>query len=650
MSGSKGRTPWSAAGALAVLSLALLTACHRTPRPPVERIAVLRFENLGADPSNDWMGRAFSEVITSELEGAPGIYAVSAGRLHAIDAGFGRRPAGAPGISAERAAALAAGATEIGYGQYMLRNGVVQARLTVEDTLTGKMTSLKSVQAPAADVLSAATTLALQISPRISPYGTRNAQVLQAHVQAIEGLAAADLAESLQKAIAADPNFGPAYRQLALFKAQQRDPAGALALLDQALARGSAIGDAERARLQLQSAVLRNDAAGRLQALAALAKADPNDPQTWRDLAVFAVATHQYQPAVGAFRKSLAIQPDDADAWNQLGYAAAYAGDFATASNALVRYQNLLPASPNPLDSLGDVNLIAGHLREAENYYLQGAKMNPAFFAGLDFLKAAMAHLMTGDVAGADSVAQQYFDARAAAKDPLVDYRKAQWSWISGRRKAACRQMEQLAHDSEAASSREVAAHAYAELAVWNLMLGNRETAAEVSKKAVALAMPSSATPAILARFLAQAPASAAEWQARANQLAPNPDQAPIRSFTLATALLTAKEYAAAAPVLQQMYDTGSAAADEGIQVLLAWADLETGRVPEAAALLRSNQPLADIGLSWSTPLHFPRIFYLRAVAAEEQGKPDEARENFRLFHQLSGPDPLMWGEEQKAK
>jgi hypothetical protein len=54
--------------------------------------------------------------------------------------------------------------------------------------------------------------------------------------------------------------------------------------------------------------------------------------------------------------------------------------------------------------------------------------------------------------------------------------------------------------------------------------------------------------------------------------------------------------------------------------------------------------------LNWSTPLYFPRIFYLRAVAAEKQGKPGEARENRRIFKALSGPDPLLWGEELKAQ
>jgi hypothetical protein len=48
-------------------------------------------------------------------------------------------------------------------------------------------------------------------------------------------------------------------------------------------------------------------------------------------------------------------------------------------------------------------------------------------------------------------------------------------------------------------------------------------------------------------------------------------------------------------------------------------------------------------------PFYFPRIYYLRGLLAEKEGKPDEARANYRLFRQLSGPDPLIWGEEQRA-
>jgi len=155
------------------------------------------------------MGRAFSEIVTAELRGAPGLYAVPGARLHAVQAGLGARPVVAPGISAERTAALAAGATEVAYGQFEVRGGTIEAQLTIEDELTGKMTVLNPVSAPAADIVTAASALARQISTHVTPYGARNPLVIEAHVNALEHLDGPGVGDNLEKAIAADPDFAP---------------------------------------------------------------------------------------------------------------------------------------------------------------------------------------------------------------------------------------------------------------------------------------------------------------------------------------------------------------------------------------------------------------------------------------------------------
>ena len=636
---------------LSLLALVCLSACRREPaRPAVERIAILRFENLGADISSDWMGRAFSEIITSDLSPIPGVFAIPAVRIHAIESSMGARPVETPGISAERTAALAAGATKIVYGDYDIRNGTLGARITVEDELTGKMTVLPAVSAPPSDIVTAASGLAREISAQAKPYSTSNPLVVETHAKAFENISGPDMVGDLQKAIAADPNFAPSYRQLAELQLQQKDLAGAQETLAHGLARGNQIPAAERALLEIADANLRNDAGLRLQGLQSLAAADPYDPDAWQNLAVASVASHRYAQAVEAFRKALAIQPGDANLWNQLGYAAAYAGDAAAANEALAHYQQLAPNTPNPLDSLGDVNLIAGRLQQAQEMYSRNAARFPDFYAGLDFLKAAVTHLMTGDVSGADALAQKYFDARATAKDPILDYRKAEWAWISGRRREALQQMEKLATGGDTPAARNIAAHASAELAMWTLMLGNTQAASGLARKSVEFSKPAALPEAALAAFLSQPPASAAEWQARVRALFSKPAQAGAGDLPLAEALLFAKQYAAALPVLKSMYDSGNAGAFEGLPVLLAWADVETGHIPEAAELLRSNVPLPDGGIAWSTSLYFPRIFYLRAVVAGEQGKPDQARENWRIFHALSGPQPFLWGEEQLDK
>ncbi|MGA2270365.1 MAG: hypothetical protein ABSH44_17975 [Bryobacteraceae bacterium] len=646
-----GRTPWSAAGPLAgLLSFLLLSDCARQPAATgVERIAILRFENLGGGVSEDWMGRAFSEVITAELAGAPGVYAIPSSRMHGLDRVLGPRPVSAPGVSAERTLAIASSATRVGYGEYSVRGGWLASRLAIENPQTGKMTKVVSATAAAGDVIAAASQLARQISSRAAPYPTHSVPALKAYVVAEESATPAVTAQHLIQAIAADPDFGPPYRLLAQLKAQQQDRAAAESVLGQALARARAMPPAERARLELEAADLGGDFAARKNALAALVGLEPNDPTVWRSLADSCMNRREYQQAEQAFHKLLQVEPEDVDALNQLGYAAAFEGSFDAALSALRRYQALRPAEANPLDSQGDVNLLAGRLRQAESFYLQAARKEPNFEGGGDLWKAAMARLMSGDVTGADALAQRYMEAREAAKDPVVEYRKAEWSWVSGRRKAAWKRLETFARGAENGPLRDVASRACAQLAVWSLVLGDRAGAQQVAQKANLLAGPASAGAAMVARFLTEAPASSSEWSVRAERLFPNASEDSIKEFALVYALLLGKEFQPASLLLKKLYDSTSPAADQGLPVMLAWTCLETGRAKDAAPLLLLNPIPSISGVSLFAPFYFPRIYYLRGLVAEKEGKPGEARAHYQLFRQLSGPDPLVWGEEQRA-
>ena len=646
-----GRTPRSAAGPLAgLLSFLLLSACAReAPTSRVERIAILRFENLGPAVSDDWMGRAFSEVLTAELAGAPGIYAIPSNRMHGADRVLGPRPVSAPGVSAERSLAFASGVTRLGYGEYSVRQGRLAARLTIEDPRTGKMTKVVSAAAAAGDVFAVAAELARQVSTRVAPYGTRSVLALKAYVAAQESATAAATAQDLDEAIAADPDFGPPYRLLAQLKAQQHDRTAAEVLLSQALARAGVMPPAERARLELESADLHGDSAARKSALTTLVALEPNDAAAWNSLAESSMNRREYQQAVQSYRKVLEVEPEDVTALNELGYAAAYAGSFDAALDALRRYQALRPMEANPLDSQGDVNLLAGRLRQAESLYLQAAKKDPNFESGRDLWKAAMARLMSGDVAGADKFAQQYIQAREAAKDPIAEYRKAEWSWVSGRRKSAWQRLETFARGAENGPLREFASRAYSQLAVWSLVLGDRAAAGQLAQKAALLAGPSSTGAALVARFLAEPPASPSEWSVRAARLFPDASENSLRNFALAYAFLFGKQFQPASLLLKQLYDGATPSADPSLPVMLAWTCLETGRANDAAPLLRLNPIPSMSGVSLFAPFYFPRIYYLRGLLAEKEGKPHEARANYQLFRQLSGPDPLVWGEEQRA-
>ncbi len=632
--------------ACAAASLALLS-CARKPAPGTQRLAILRFENLSGDPGADWMGRAFSEIISDELSAVPEIYTISTGRLHTYEPLLGRRPAAAPGIFTERPLALAASANRIGYGEYTLRGDRLEARLTIEDPQTGRMSAVLSATAPAGDVVSAATALARQIADGAATYDTWNAAAVRGYVSAMESPGQEQSAQSLSGSIAADPNFAPPYRMLAQWKAQHNDREGALAMLDQALARGNAIAPRERARVELEAATLRNDAAARHSALLALSKLDPRDPNVFRTLAQSAMAAHDFKRAVEAYQKALAVDGEDVSSWNQLAYAAAYAGDLNTAAGALRRYQALRPNDPNSFDSMGDVNLLSGRLREAEGFYLEATKKDPTFANGADFFKAAMARLMTGDVAGADALAKSFTDGRSG-ESPADEYRRAEWLWISGRREAARQRMEAFARANETGALRELSSRAWGELAIWNLLVGERPAAEQATQKALSLATQQTAALAVVARFLLQPAASASEWRERADRLFTNPAAQQLKTLSLVYALLLGREFQSAYEILAPLNQSASVGSDENIPILLAWSLLETGRVKDAEPLLRWNPIPPAGGITPFMSFYFPRVYYLRAVAAEKSGNRAEVESNRRLFVQLSGPTPLIWDAEKK--
>lgn len=636
--------------ALLAACLAALSCSRPFTDSGPERIAVLRFENLSSDPSIDWMGRAFSEVITRELASAPGMYAIPSERLHGLDPTFGSRPMAAPGISAERSLALAAGATRLGYGQYWLRGARIEAKLTLEDPRSGSMVEELSGSAAADDPVSAASALAKQISSRAEPYLTRSSAALKSYVLAVESPQLDSVVGRLEESLAADPNYSAPYSRLAQAKLQQQDRDGALAILEQALSHRDTMPELERARLEFETASLGGDRAGAQRSLTAWARLTPNDPAVWQSMAQTAMNGHRYEQAKRAYQRAVAAAPADVNLLNQLGYAAAYAGDLETAIQALQRYQTLRPGDANPLDSLGDVHLLLGGLREAETFYLAAAKKDPAFLNGGDFFKAAMARLMSGDISGADGLAKQFADYRVGVKDQLVEFHKAYWTWTSGRRRAAIDAMAAFARSDETGPLREAASEAYSQLALWEVALGDRSAAAEMAGKAERLAGPASAGLAKLARFLAQPSASPAEWTERAARAFAGPGQKQSKELALSYALLADKDYQQAIPLLEALFENTSPTADDLLPLLLGWAYLETGKQREAATLLRFNPIPGASGVTRLTEFYFPRLFYLRGRIARLEGKPEEVRAEYRLFLQLSGEQPLIWGEEAMAR
>jgi len=634
---------------VAAAAFCLLAACGQSG-PRATRMAVLRFENLTGDPALDWMGRGLSEAVSGSLAGSPRVYPIPFSVLHGTDDVFGARPLAAPGVSAERTLALAAGADRIVYGTYALVGGRLRAEASVEDAVSGKITRTASAAAAPGDVAGAATTLASRLAPTTRPFPVRDGGALRAYVEGLEQRDPATALRSFEQAVAAAPAFGQAWISALGAAVAARDGTAARRLLADARARAASLAPLDRARLELETTTLAGDIAGRRRSLSTLVRLDPADPGPWRALAALAQTAHDYPQSAAMLRGALARYPDDPALLNNAAYAEAYAGNLDAAVADLERYRRVRPRDPNALDSLGDVHLHLGKLPEAERYYLESWTRDSAFEDGGSGLKAAWARLMTGDVRGAGGIFQRYLDARRAAGDPVADYRRAEWLWLSGDRRAAVDALAAFATARETAAARELAARARANLALWYLELGDAPAARREAERAQALSGPASAGLAAVARFLTEPPASASEWAVRAERAFPSPGTSALKDFALANALLLAREFGAAAPLLHEIYGRWSPGGDPAIPVLTAWAYAASGRQADAAPLVARNPIPQAAGLNLFTGLWFPRLFFLRGEVLTGQGKRDDARRNYQLFVTLSGPSATIWGEEQRAR
>ena len=626
--------------ALAVIALAQLS-CTRQAAPV--RLAVLRFENLGVEAADGWIGRAFQEVLDADLAGAPELYAIPSAKLLAMDRALGARPLAAPGISAGQTAALSAGATRIGYGDYSIRNGRLRAHLSLADPRTGKIVAGYSIEADGGEVVAAATSLARRISLHASAYPTRGAAALHAFIDALEASTPAEAAGRAEAAVLNDPGFSPAARLLAHLRAEAGDRAGALDCLNRALAQAAGWPAPEQGRLRLEIAALGGPASARQHAFAAVAAAEPANPEAWMAAGGFAFSRRDWNAAQAAFEKAADLDPQPA-ALNQYAYSMAFGGHPDQAVAALRRYQALRPSDPNPLDSLGDVQLLAGHPDQGASFYVQAAKLDPHTLSGGDWLKAAFARLMSGDRAGADALSENFVQARFAPGDPAIEIYRAQWQFLSGRRRQGYRDLEAVTSRAAVGPAHALAAEAHAQLAIWSVYMGDRAAA-----RAHAQAGSGASQAAALAAFLAVPPATPAEWSARAEKLAPRPEQVRARDFALGQALLLDQRFDAALPVLRRAYENATPT-DPGPPILLAWAYLSTGQAATAAPLVAGYPIPEPTGIDAFAAGWFPRVFFLRAQAAEKQGQPDVARANYRLFLDLSGDAPFEWGEEAAAR
>ena len=587
-------------------TLALAAGCRKSVPADAAILAVLPLDNQSSDRSLDWIGTVSADVLADQLEGSP--------RQRVTVVG-------------DRARAAAAGAGTFLAGYFTVENGRLRLNYWLQRGPSGEILRVISAEAPlAGGLLGALDSVARQTDPAARPYATSNLQALAAYAQALRAADPAEAARGLAQAIQADPGYGPAYLAWGQLALGRRDAAEMERIAGLARAAGARLRPADLAALHVQLASVRSDAAARATAMAEMARQRPQDPSVMLAAAEASIAAHRFEEGAAFYRKLSALTPNQPEVWNFLGYAEALNGRPDPAIVALRRYQTLLPNKPNPLDSIGDVCYNAGRLADAEKAYREAYAIEPAGAGAMSLGKAAVVRLGAGDLAGADALFNQHLAARRQVRDPAADLRQAQWLYFTGRRREGLSQAEKVA-----TGNASLAAQADAQIAVWRIGENQREAAAKAVKGLPDFAL------ARIVRFLAQPPAPAPEWAARAGRAFPDPAMEPVRLYTLGLALLLNRDFAAAVPVWEKIYAQANLRSPDDSAVLLAWARIETGNWDGVERLLKPNGFPQPGGSAPFAFLAFPRIFELRARLAEKQGRAEEATANRRLWTLLSG-------------
>jgi tetratricopeptide (TPR) repeat protein len=506
---------------------------------PPPRYSILRFENLTGDPSLEWTARAASEVLSRSLAGALSGPVLHSAALARVAGSLGPEPAAAPGIYAEAGKARLAGATRVISGYVEKASGRVRIEAVERDLARAK--TLRFVTAEDASPLGAMNAIAKKLSATAQPYLTANSEALRLYATGLES----DSGDSeLQQAVAADPDFGPAWAALAQRELARGDRDAAT----QTIARAAHLHlDAyDQATIEMAAATLNRDRDARVKALRRISALSPGDTVLLETVAQTETESGDFANAASDWNKLAATLPNDANSWNLLAYTLAYSGDYKGAMNAIPQYERLDPASANPLDSKGDIYFLFRKYKEAADSYLAANTKNPNFLNHGDLYKAAWAKYYAGDKSGAETLFSQFRSARDKAHDATMPLFAADWLYRTGRSADAIALLRQETQRGTAAKPLE-----YSQLAIWDLLAGNRPAAATDAAAAGNL----QSIPVFLAKFCAMTSASKEEWQARAERVFQGDGAANLRLLALGYALILDNKAPEAIPIWEQLVD-----------------------------------------------------------------------------------------------
>lgn len=417
---------WTAAATMvAVISLAGVLDWRAPVRPLVSdhpMIAVMPFENLSGQDSNDYLGVGIADALTTSLSKVSSVSVVARDVVSdsarntpdraalARDLGVNLLVQGSLQVAGAR---VRADAKLVKPDGTVLWAGVSEALVTdlfaIERQLAERLVEGLRVS------LSAAERQQIAIPP------TRSQPALDAYWRGVASLERADVPDieqaisSFQRAVALDPSFAVAHAGLgeafarkyrltndsawmtraadSVSRALQVDPSQTAVRLTLANVyrmtgrNGSAVEELRRALLddpasdeaRRRLAAIFQSEGRQAEALEQYLGAVEQRPQYWLNhdqLGVFYLRNGRLEDAVAAFTRVAELRPDFALAFQRLGTAYLALGDKDRARDTLERAVAIAP-DPASYSNLGTIHYAEGRFGEAAEAYRKAIKLRP---------------------------------------------------------------------------------------------------------------------------------------------------------------------------------------------------------------------------------------------------------------------------------
>lgn len=591
--------------AAAVAIALLVPACRRGPESPQSprRLAVLPFEDQSASASHAWLARLFSFALARQLEGATRL--ISAEVRSANDL---------PGATHQLAGFITAGDGAL--EAHLFLYALPSHKLLRHEVLSQPASGWRQLLADAARFAASA----LQSPASLQPVAVRKDSAARRLAEALSAASPEQSQAAFRAAAEDDPSCGWCWLGWAETAVRLGDREQALAAIGNSAPHRNSLDSLSRSRLDLIAANLRSDTRAAVSSLEAIAQAAPGDASAQARLAESLVASRQFDQAVAALQRAIAIDPSAGLFWNSLAYAHAYAGRFDEALKAVARYAQLDP-SPNPADSRGEILMMAGRFTEAYQAFDESYRKDPAFNNGAALEKAALCWMLYGDPRRAAETIGRLLEGRSERGDRAVELHRARWHFLTGQSASARQIFSRIARDSSS-------------------------PLAPVASAMLALRLSFSDPSAATAVLRAQPPGRDSLQQIYAAYASAAADPAfldRIRDDRLRLELgalshTARRQWPRAAEAWKTVIERSPGGSDSAYRELRAFCLVQVGDTKQAAEVLGVSWPVLSQGqMEFYDFLVYPNLLFTRAEIARASGRVEEARRFYDLFLQFAG-------------